>query len=55
MTLAKRGAQVALDRAYAVRVEQRAGQVEEQQEVEDDGPLGGMDAEPYTHGTVDDV
>ena len=55
MTLAKRGAQVALDRAYAVGVEQRVGQVVEQQEDEDDGPLGGMHAEPYTHGTIDDV
>ena len=55
MTLAKRGAQVALDRAYAVGVEQRAGQVVEQQEDEDDDPLGGMHAEPYTHGTIDDV
>ena len=49
MTLAKNGAEVALQRAYKVRQEQRRrhGSVEAD---EDSGPLLDMDADAFIHG-----
>ena len=52
MTLAKKGAEVALQRAYKVRQEQRRrhGVVEAD---EDSGPLLDMDADAFIHGGFD--
>ena len=52
MTLAKKGAEVALQRAYEVRQEQRRrhGVVEAD---EDSGPLLDMDADAFIHGGFD--
>ena len=46
MTIAKRGAQVALWRAHAVGVEQRLGLHESDTNGDDGGAMGDADAEP---------